>query len=423
MQWSPKQDQAISAVQEWLSTKGSARQWFYLAGYAGTGKTTLAKELASSVSGQVFFAAFTGKAAKVLQQKGCPGACTLHSLIYKPKDKSKERLAHLQEDLDIIVKEIIFEHGGDSASLECQSAIAASQLAQKAREAIEAEQQGLKRPAFELNLDSQLRRAKLLVVDEVSMVGVEMAEDLLSFDVPVLVLGDPAQLPPIYGAGYFTKEEPDILLTEIHRQARDNPIIDLATRVREGRGIELGEYGDSRVIDISDGKPEMYLSHDQILCGRENPAKNGCDNVYRANINRRVHSLLGHEGPYPVPGDKLVCLRNNRELGLLNGGMWRVLESQLVGDEVAMTLESEEGLVLSLNAHAKIFRGEELQFYEMKNAEHFCLGYALTVHKSQGSQWDSVLLFDQSRIFRQDAAKHLYTGLTRAADRVTVIRA
>ena len=57
------------------------------------------------------------------------------------------------------------------------------------------------------------------------MVDEDLGRDLLSFGKPVLVLGDPAQLPPVKGGGFFTEAEPDVMLTEVHRQAADNPII------------------------------------------------------------------------------------------------------------------------------------------------------------------------------------------------------
>ena len=72
------------------------------------------------------------------------------------------------------------------------------------------------------------------MIDECSMVDAELGRDLMSFDVPVLVLGDPAQLPPIQGGGFFTEAEPDAMLTEVHRQAQDDPIVRLSMEVREG---------------------------------------------------------------------------------------------------------------------------------------------------------------------------------------------
>lgn len=420
MQWSPMQERALSDVSEWLR-KGT-EPVFRLFGYAGTGKTTLAVHLASGVSGRVLYCAFTGKAAHVMQQRGCTGASTIHKLIYKPSEKSKERLQNLMQEQAQLRAEIIAEHGGQESSPECQVALSDNPLLRKLRDAIMDEKQGLKKPAFMLNFESELRHASLLVVDECSMVDEQMAEDMLSFQVPILVLGDPAQLPPVRGTGYFTERDPDVLLTEIHRQAQDNPIIQLATTVREGGTLEEGQYGESCVIGMEDGEPGMYSSHDQVLCGRERKPERA-DPVWRQNLNRRIRDLQGRKSHLPEPGDKLICLRNNHDLGILNGSMWKTKDSQDLGDYVGLTLEGEDGREISLQAHSKIFRGEEVEFFEMKDAEHFDFGYAMTVHKAQGSQFGSVLLFDQSRIFRRDARRWLYTGITRAAERVTVIRA
>src|SRR5690606_22173315 len=122
-------------------------------------------------------------------------------------------------------------------------------------------------PTFSLNRQSPVAKAKLVVVDECSMVDEQLGRDLMSCGTPILVLGDPAQLPPISGGGFFTEHEPDHLLTEIHRQARDNPIIRLALEVREGREIEYGEYGAARVIGRDEVNQDLVLSADQVLVG------------------------------------------------------------------------------------------------------------------------------------------------------------
>src|SRR5262249_58130307 len=128
-----------------------------------------------------------------------------------------------------------------------------------------------------INLDSLARRTQLIVIDEASMVNEKIGRDLLRFGVPIIVIGDPAQLPPVEGAGFFTTDEPDFMLTEIHRQARDSPIIKMATIVREGGLLPVGDYGDgSRVIHLNDYKDYRDVPVDQILVGR---------NVTRRNIN------------------------------------------------------------------------------------------------------------------------------------------
>lgn len=417
MQFSPQQEEALRRVARWLDNPD--KPWFYLAGYAGTGKTTLAKEFASGVGGGVCFAAYTGKAAYVLQSKGCVGATTLHRLIYKPKDKSKQRLQELTEQLDDLIYQLTAEekigYPDDPGNPAIAEAVARSPQVIKLKAEIEAERSSLERPLFALNLESEVRNAKLVVVDECSMVDEQMGKDLLSFEVPVLVLGDPAQLPPVRGEGFFTQREPDFLLTEIHRQARDNPILRLATDVREGRGLPPGEYGDSRVIEISAADESLYLAHDQMLVGR-NEMRKGC--------NRKIRRLRGRDQPMPVPGDRLVCLRNNHEVGLLNGGIWEALDAvQIDADEIGLTLKSEDGTAsITTTAHTHYFLGEKPLYWHVRERDCFDFGYALTVHKSQGSQWDSVLVFDESWFMKNLARNWMYTAITRAAKRVTIVR-
>lgn len=421
MQWSPKQVQALDAVGEWLKGGMNDQQVFRLFGYAGTGKTTLAKHLAQS-AGIVLYACYTGKAAHVLRSKGCAGASTIHSLIYKPRERGTSRFDDLQEQLDQLIGEIKYEMSGDGPDVPedvIEAYISKNENVIRLRREINEEKQRCRKPIFELKIDSPLREADLLVVDEVSMVDEQMANDLMSFGTKILALGDPAQLPPVRGSGYFTEAKPDILLTEIHRQARDNPIIDLATRVRNRENLELGEYGDSRIIDWADIRPEVALEADQILVGT---------NKLRRGTNHRMRELLGRSSkhrPTPMAGDKLVCLRNNADAGLLNGSLWRCVEA---GDptmqRLVMKIEPADGAGLpnEVVAHEQYFLGKEPAFFEVKEAECFDYGYALTVHKAQGSQWDNVLIFDESHCFREDRYRHLYTAITRAAQRVTVVK-
>ena len=239
------------------------------------------------------------------------------------------------------------------------------------------------------------------------------------FGTKVLVLGDPAQLPPVMGGGFFTENvTPDIMLTEIHRQAEGNPIIAMATKVRNKEALDLGSYGESCVIDISNIKREHAQEADQILVGR---------NKTRHMYNNRMRELMEYSGIMPEPGDKLVCLRNNHDKGLLNGALWHVDDvAEIDTDRIYMTLISDiEGeYPLEVTAHTHHFQGREghLTWWERAEAEEFDYGYALTVHKSQGSQWQDVLLFDESWCFRADRWRWLYTGLTRASRSVRVVR-
>jgi ATP-dependent exoDNAse (exonuclease V) alpha subunit len=363
VEWSPQQDAALSAVSAWLKDK-SGPQVFRLFGWAGTGKSTLARHLAAGVK-QVKYAAFTGKAALVMRKRGCRGASTIHSLIYA----------------------LVSDKEGE--------------------------------PQFRLDPESAAIDADLIVIDEVSMVDEALGRDLLSFGTKVLVLGDPFQLPPVQGAGFFTSAEPDVMLTEIHRQAQDNPIIRMSIGIRNGKGLERGQYGASQVIGREQVEQSEVLAADQVLVGR---------NKTRLNYNDRIRSLRNLPFQEPVEGDRLVCLRNNPVKKLLNGQIWTVGEVRRKNaGKFAMTLASEEDAGRSMEAkvltHRAFFAGEEdtLSWPERRQFDEFTFGYCLTVHKAQGSQWDHVYLFNESGVFREDARRWLYTGLTRAAERITVV--
>jgi len=394
--WSPQQLTALDRVGRWLKAKD--KPVFQLAGFAGTGKTTLARHLASTVDGPVYFAAYTGKAAHVLSKSGATNVSTIHKLIYTPKGKSQQRLKDLE---------------AERAKLLTHKPVPTTML-EKVEAAIQAEKINLARPMFQLNSESPLLGAALLVVDEYSMIDTQMGEDLLSFGCPILALGDPGQLPPVQGTSFFS-DKPDILLTEIHRQARDNPIIWMSQEVREGRVLRPGSYGSSRVVPYQqlprDELRSVVLSTDQLLVGR---------NATRILSNRRARELLGRTDALPQAGDKLVCLRNNHEVGLLNGQLWKArADSIFDGDYVLLDIESEEGTRVDISAHPHYFHGNKPEYWERKEAEEFDYGYALTVHKSQGSQWNNVLLFDEW--FGKDRRQWLYTAITRAAERIDVV--
>ncbi len=401
MQWSSQQDEALRRVSEWLHRRD--QQVFSLQGYAGTGKTTLAKYFSQDVLGEVLFGAYTGKATSMLRRRGCLGAMTTHQMIYNPKAKSRKRLHELQLKLDQAL--------ADRDSTETLDPTATASL----EAAIAREEKSLKKPAFELNENAPIRDASLVVIDEGSMINEYMGKHLMSFGVPILVLSDPAQLPPVHGNPFFTKRA-DYLLTDIHRQAADNPIIHLATLARLGKPLPLGNYGTSMVIDRKPRVEEVLIA-DQILVGK---------NITRTTKNSRMRTLLGHtDGPFPVAGERLICLRNDHEAGLQNGSIWLVDQVLGTGHEtIEFELTDEVGNQLEVNAHTHHFEGREneLSYWVKREAQEFDYGYAITTHKSQGSEWDSVFVFDESYVFRQYAKNHLYTSLTRASNQVTVCR-
>jgi len=375
MQFSPQQDQALIEVNRWL--KAGDRQVFRLFGYAGTGKTTLARHLVEGVDGDVLFAAFTGKAAQVLRSRGASKASTIHSLIYRPRGEETV------EDEETGKKEVL--------------------------------------PMFSINRQSPVAEASLIIIDECSMVDEELGRDLLSFGTQVLVLGDPGQLPPVSGGGFFTEHEPDILLEEIHRQALDNPIVELARQVREGNQVMIGDYGEAaKVIPKSEISADLVLGADQVLVGT---------NRTRRRYNERLRELKGFDGPLPASGDKLVCLRNDPAKGLLNGSLWQVTSApRTVKPTMNLLIRAEDEGVERHSAKVKLLKAafeepeREVPWQQKRRHDDFDYGYALTVHKAQGSQWDDIVLFDESYAFREHRDRWLYTAITRAAESITIVK-
>jgi ATP-dependent exoDNAse (exonuclease V) alpha subunit len=401
--FSPQQDAAMAAVRDWLTTRSSPV--FRLFGFAGTGKTTMAKSLAEQVDGYVAFAAFTGKAASVMKRKGCRGASTIHRLIYKPIDEDEKKLAETRERLR-----------------ECTDPIE--------RAALRAKLDELLKPQFERGTND-LRRAKLVVIDECSMVDERIGKDLLEFKVPVLVLGDPAQLPPVGGGGFFTEAEPDILLDEIHRQAEGSGILQLATTVRQRRTTRLveGIYGDEQSAVLSTVAVERLgnpLAFDQILVGTHKTRR-----IWNARMRKLLNRVdeNGQHTPLPVPGEKLVCMKNVHGTPIMNGTLWTCRETLVIDkDRLQLTVESEDtpGNLRTVDAVRHFFEGrdDDLKLNPVRGAQ-FDFGYALTVHKAQGSSWPRVLLINEANAFRRQESpdtpwRWLYTGITRASETVVV---
>lgn len=345
----------------------------------------------------------------MLRKKGCSNASTIHSLIYHPRDKSGADLREMQTQLAKLVAELT----------EAGEPVEAHPRFRDLSRMIADEQKAVGRPFFSLNMDSSIRHSQLLVIDECSMIDEKMGQDLLSFGVKVLVLGDPAQLPPVMGAGFFTERvTPNVMLDEIHRQAEESPIIRMATEVRNKRPLKSGDYGDGcEVTHKKKIDPQRMTEYGQLLVGR---------NATRKSYNKRMRQILGlADDDYPRPTDKIVCLRNNHDEGLLNGVLFRVDSVAGVMDQkILLTAHSEDGgdpQEILTHEHHLLGKGDELSWFEKKEANEFDYGYALTVHKSQGSQWDSVFIADESACFRADRWKWLYTAITRAAKSVTVM--
>lgn len=407
----PKQALAKDAVLRWFEDPHS-QQTFYFAGYGGTGKSTCVEHIVKEIEGRVLFAAFSGKAASVMRKKGCDGATTIHRLAYRPAGDppSPEQVEKLRDEIK---------------KLRAVNDLGAHATADKLAEQLKRAEEDSKRkgPRFSLNLESEIKYSKLVVIDECSFVDRRVGEDLESFGTKLLVLGDPAQLPPVYGSGYFTSRVPDVFLDEILRQELDNPIRQICEKARQGEALEYGKYGDSEVLHYGDPSvQDRVLAADIVIVGR-NKTRHACNN--------KIRRLLGRaDSQIPIEGDRVICLRNDHDLGILNGTQWKVDHcvpdldkltakigiTSVDDEEHPDTVECESWL------HHFIGREDELASANRRKHAELDFGNAITCHKSQGSEWPNVVVFDESSTFRANAKQWRYTAFSRASKQLVVVQ-
>lgn len=382
-----------------------------MGGYAGTGKTTLIGKIRNDLKHyNIAFVAYTGKAAAVLRNKlklfnghirSTDYCGTIHSLIYEPI-------------LDPTTKEVI---GWQKVKM--------------------------------LNFN-------LIICDESSMVGEDIFDDLSSFGIPILAIGDHGQLPPIEG-DINLMSHPDIRLEQIHRHAENSPIIKISMMAREEGFIPHGNYGtEVRKVNPSSGSITKFIENSSdfsdtaIICGF---------NKTRINLNQKVRAWFNYKDKYPQVGERIICLKNNkdaRHCPIYNGVIGTVKDIidnyNFLKVEVAIDGEAEyyKGKICPTT-----FNNEKPDFvhsfieeiiedrhdYDVdrfattrstrrrvsetrkKYLDHFDFGYCLTVHKSQGSEWQRVMLIEQPCKFWSGDLwnKWLYTAVTRAKSELLIV--
>lgn len=352
-----KQKEAVAQAKKWFASPD--KQVFTIGGYAGTGKTTVAKAIIDELSAKPAFVAYTGKAANVMATKGMHGAGTIHSLIYKAVKNSDGSFSFFKK--------------------------------------------------------KKLKGLDLIVLDEASMVGKGIFQDLLSFNIPILALGDPGQLPPVASCSTGLLNSPDVLLEEIMRQDEGSGIVRFADYIRKGnkpRVKDDGKFGKEvkilprRVVASSLKCFSKVVRNSQCICGY---------NVTRKAINYNTKELVLKKDPQKLEkGDKIIALRNNRfnvsdstvgNIALANG-LVGIMESDAEGEHEDFNFAIPEIKAL-FHTSLKGYGDEK----EINNDSNFDLAYAITCHKSQGSEYDNLTVFDEAV---GDTAKWRYTAVTRA---------
>lgn len=363
-----------------------------ISGYAGTGKSTLIKFIIAALDippEEVSYVAYTGKAAQVLKQKGCPNPVTAHKLLYKAKPMPNGTYKFVPKPVSDY---------------------------------------------------------RIIVVDEISMLPKEMWQQLLSHRIHVLATGDPFQLPPIdKDSDNHVLDHPHIFLDEIMRQAYDSEIIRFSMWIREGKPIHEFPASGQQVMMVKSNQivTGMYEWADQILCAT---------NAKRNAINQFMREIKGF-GPEPEIGDKIISLRNqwdflsndwedpapltNGTIGTIEAAMRRditvpfwicdkkipILNTTMI-DENGDKFDYIPIDYTSLTTGEKFLTGK--QEYQMRKSDkcgdppfEFSYAYGITCHKAQGSEWGKVMVYEERFPFdKTEHARWAYTAATRASEKL-----
>jgi len=320
-----------------------------LGGYAGTGKSTILKILLEGLArrGRSFCAAaYTGKATNVLRKKGMH-AQTIHSTIYQPyKDENNETVWFLTDKLTLA------EKGVDG-----------------------------------------------FIIDEASMVSKEIHDDLVSFGLPIIYVGDHGQLEPI-GTKFNLMQKPMYRLETVHRNAGE--IAHFAEHLRKGNpATTFKGLKQVQVVKESAIEDRHLSSVDQVICAF---------NKTRVKINERVRVQKKIQYTYLAKGEKVICLRNNKRQGLFNG-MQGIVHKIHKNDRFDFI--SDSNYFESVHFDPEQFGKDTNQFEFSQAANPFDYAYAITCHKAQGDEWGNVIVYEQ-RCDKWDNVRWAYTAASRA---------
>ena len=283
------------------------------------------------------------------------------------------------------------------------------------------------------------------------MLPKKMWDLLCSHQVYIIACGDPEQLPPVPDGeedpNNHVLDHPHVFLDEIMRQAQESEIIRLSMHVREGKPLNTFPVQNEQVMFINknDISNSMLLWADQVLCAT---------NRNKTKLNQRMRDAYGFSDDVQI-GDKIINIHNEWDIvsnnlnPLTNGIISKIITLHTEEWEFPQKLRKKELIIPILIAtisgdeeneqfselpfdyneiltgNPSLTRKEEYlltKLYHMPFPLHANFGYAITVWKSQGSEWNKILLFQEPGWPREkdERRKYMYTGITRAIDRLVV---
>jgi exodeoxyribonuclease-5 len=234
------------------------------------------------------------------------------------------------------------------------------------------------------------------------MVDTRLLNDMQSFGQPIIAIGDPGQLEPV-GKDPRLMHTPDIVLDQIHRQAEGSGIIQFATAVRKDYFCPGDQFPD---VSFIDGRPLVadLKWADIVLCGF---------NRTRGTINSFCRKLRGFNSILE-DGEQIIILKNNYHFSVFNGQI--VTVKKVLGRQGSFIKAhcDIDGLERELRFFEPQFGSDKEHRIDSRDGVIADYGYCITCHKSQGSEWDNVLVIDE-QCNKWEPRRWRYTAITRAA--------
>lgn len=409
-----EQSAACDSIVSWFHSGGST---YRLGGLAGCGKTTLTAAISERLETDgIAYCAYTGKASSVLRKKLSAANITTTQWEDAEFDDNRGTWKDGKEfDSVSTIHGLIY--------MPYEIDVGTGKLDEHGKEIMEQDIRFSKREREDFP-----GWVKMIIVDEASMIDEYTWNDLMSYGVPIIAIGDHFQLPPVRSSGFSLMKNLDWRLEKIHRQAEASPIIQVARWAREQQFVPVG-FWTPTIGKISVNSPEAAVDlavqstagadmKSTLLLVRFNKT--------RVELNSRMRKSLGFKGKTPVPGDRVVCRRNNWPMGIFNGLTGTVREVHPIPKErtLGLVVDTDNGTVYHGQAVPRYFNSEQYKGNkDDPKGDVWDFGYALTVHNAQGSQAHRVVVVEESArwIGREEHARWLYTGVTRATDELLII--
>lgn len=417
-----------------------------IGGLAGTGKTSLLPLIEEATGKTGTYGTPTGRAAIVLRQKfgkdQAKRAGTLHSLMYRP-----------QGWISCIAsgepaKELTCQCGKGFLNDLCRCDRYRCKPCAQSR----IDHRGIQGCPVKDNVEFSLRKyaggfRDFIALDESSMITEKQVGEIRSFGLPVIMIGDYGQLPPVKSGMNPWIASPIIVLDENFRQTEVSGIVPAALEARRTGIPRWGWYGTGTYVTSAVARPDamdammpdrlLPGSQSRVICWRRED---------RCNANLRIHSELFGSAPLAV-GSRVMALTNSSRMVLKPDGRngWRDAGwSVYVANGTCGTIESIKSMgrkiadtVVRIDAgnlhesdaspavHALISLEQLASSRDLRPDEYsgskWDYGYASTTYKAQGSEFDNVIVFGVGFSPYESSKQHLYTAMTRAKNKLLVI--